>query len=76
ANAMLWGSLAGIVGLQAVAVHWPPAQAIFGTGGMTLTDWGIATGVAASVLILEEGRKLIAMLLERLRSGALPSASS
>jgi len=75
-NAMLWGSLAGIVGLQAVAVHWPPAQAIFGTGGMALADWGIATGTAASVLILEEGRKLIAMLLERLRSGTLPAASS
>ena len=25
---------------------------------MALADWGIATGVAASVLILEEGRKL------------------
>ena len=39
-------------------MHWPRAQPIFGTGGMTLADWGIATGVAASVLILEEGRKL------------------
>jgi hypothetical protein len=43
---------------------------------MALADWGIATGTAASVLILEEGRKLIAMLLERLRSGTLPAASS
>src|SRR5512139_194771 len=33
-NAMLWGSLGGVVVLQAVAVHWPPAQAIFGTAGM------------------------------------------
>ena len=49
-NAMLWASLAGIIVLQAIAVHWPPAQPIFGTGGMTLADWGIATGVAASVL--------------------------
>ena len=30
-NPMLWGSLAGVVVLQIVAVHWPPAQAIFGT---------------------------------------------
>ena len=75
-NAMLWVSLAGVVGLQAIAVHWPPAQAIFGTGGMTLADWGIATGVAASVLILEEGRKLICDVLERLRSIAVPVASS
>lgn len=68
-NAMLWASLAGIVGLQAVAVHWPPAQAVFGTGGMALADWGIATGVAASILFVEEGRKLVAASLERLRSG-------
>ena len=69
-NAMLWGSLAGIVGLQAVAVHWPPAQAIFGTGGMALADWSVATGVAASVLILEEGRKLGLAVLGRLHRSA------
>ena len=62
-NAMLWGSLGGVVALQAVAVHWRPAQAIFGTAGMTLTDWGIATAVAASILLLEEGRKLASAVL-------------
>ena len=46
-NVMLWMSLAGVVALQAIAVYWPPAEAIFGTAGMTLVDWGIATGVAA-----------------------------
>jgi Ca2+-transporting ATPase len=72
-NAMLWSSLAGVVGLQAVAVHWPPAQAIFGTGGMTLADWGIAAGVAASVLLLEEGRKLALAVRGRpCRSAASP----
>ena len=35
---------------------------------MTIEDWGIATGVAASVLLLEEGRKLIVVLTDRLRS--------
>jgi Ca2+-transporting ATPase len=74
-NAMLWGSLAGVVGLQAVAVHWPRAQGIFGTGGMTLADWGIATGVAASVLILEEGRKLGLAVLRRLRRSAALAGS-
>ena len=24
-NGMLWGSLVGVVGFQAVAVHWPPS---------------------------------------------------
>ncbi len=69
-NAMLWGSLAGVVGLQAIAVHWPPAQAIFRTGGMALADWSVATGVAASVLILEEGRKLGLAVLGRLHRSA------
>jgi Ca2+-transporting ATPase len=67
ANAMLWASLAGLLILQAVAVHWPPAQTIFGTGGMRLADWCIATGIAASVLFLEEGRKLALTVLRRWR---------
>ncbi len=74
-NAMLWGSLAAVAALQAVAVHWPPAQAIFGTGGMVLADWGIATGVAASVLILEEGRKLGIALIGRYLRSAAPGES-
>ena len=75
-NTMLWVSLAGIIALQALAVHWPRAQPIFGAGGMTLADWGIATGVAASVLILEEGRKLAMALLARLRSRAMLAESA
>lgn len=75
-NAMLWASLAGVVALQAIAVHWPPAQAIFGIGGMGLADWGIATGVAALVLILEEGRKLAMALLARLGSRAMLAESA
>ena len=47
-----------IAALQAVAVHWPPAQAIFHTTALTLSDWVISTAVAASVLALEEARKL------------------
>jgi Ca2+-transporting ATPase len=57
-NSMLWCSLAGVVALQAVAVHWPPAQAVFMTAGMGFADWGIAVGVACSILVLEELRKL------------------
>ena len=30
-NGKLWLALAGVLVLQALAVHWPPAQAIFGT---------------------------------------------
>ena len=74
-NAMLWGSLGGVVVLQAVAVHWPPAQAIFGTAGMMLGDWWIATAVAGSVLLLEEGRKLALAVLGRFRASATAVAS-
>lgn len=73
-NRMLWTSLAGVVVLQVVAVHWPPAKAAFGVGGMTPADWGIAIGVAASVLVLEEVRKLVAVLLIRFRSKAISAA--
>lgn len=32
----------------------------FGTGGMNWEDWGVAVGVSATILVLEEARKLIA----------------
>jgi len=46
--------------LQAVAVEWPAAQALFGNVALTLRDWLLVTAVAASVLLLEELRKLVA----------------
>lgn len=66
-NPMLWAALGGIVLLQAAAVHWPPAQAVVGTVPLTATDWCIAVAAAASVLALEEGRKLLLLLLRLLR---------
>ena len=56
-NRMLWLSLAAVIGLQVLAVHWPPAQSIFGTTALSATQWAMAVGVASSVLLLEEGRK-------------------
>lgn len=67
-NNMLWTSLAVVVVLQVVVVHWQPAKVAFGVGGMTSADWGIAISVGASVLFLEEGRKLLAKLYMRLHS--------
>jgi Ca2+-transporting ATPase len=69
-NSMLWLSLLAVVVLQAIAVHWSPAKAVFGIGGMSYPDWVIAVGVAASILVLEEGRKLLVVLIRRLRSNA------
>ncbi len=65
ANGKLWLALAGVVGLQVVAVHWAPAQAIFRTVDLTLVEWLLASAVASSVLLLDEARKLMVRLTER-----------
>jgi len=57
-NRWLWLSLAAVIGLQILVVHWGPLQAFFNTTDLSLHDWGLATAVAASVLVLEEARKL------------------
>ncbi|GAB3540550.1 cation-transporting P-type ATPase [Noviherbaspirillum agri] len=62
ANGKLWLALGGVVLLQAVAVHWEPAQAIFDTVDLSLIEWMLAAAVASSVLVLEEMRKLLMSL--------------
>lgn len=42
-----------------LAVHWAPAQSIFDTVDLTSDDWLLAVAVASSVLLLDEGRKLL-----------------
>lgn len=65
-NRMLWVSLTAVVILQFLAVHWIPAQSIFGTTHLTLAQWFVAIGIASSILIFEEGRKAAARwFLER-----------
>ena len=59
-NGKLWLALASVLVLQAVAVHWAPAQSIFHTVDLGLDDWALAWLVASSVLLLEEARKLLA----------------
>jgi EamA domain-containing membrane protein RarD len=62
-NGKLWLALAGVLALQVMAVHWPPAQAIFGTVDLRLEDWLLAAAAASSVLLLDEARKLLLELL-------------
>jgi Ca2+-transporting ATPase len=57
-NGKLWLALLAVIALQVVAVHWGPAQAIFDTVDLSLTEWLLATAIASSTLFLEEGRKL------------------
>jgi Ca2+-transporting ATPase len=56
-NGKLWLALGGVLTLQVLAVHWPPAQAIFHTVALDAQDWLLASGVAASILVLNEARK-------------------
>jgi Ca2+-transporting ATPase len=71
-NRMLWVSLGGALLLQMVATQWAPATHLFGTTGMAWGDWGVAAGVASSILLLEVGRKLV--LRGWLRYRAEPAA--
>jgi Ca2+-transporting ATPase len=62
-NHLLWLALVGVLLMQLVVVYWPPAQAVFQTQPLSLTDWGVAVAVASSVLVLEELSKLISYLI-------------
>ena len=61
-NWRLWLALVVVTGLQVVIVHLPFAQGIFGTVSLSLADWALAGGVATSILLLEEMRKLMVRL--------------
>ena len=63
ANKILWASILGVIILQVLIVQWSVAEAVFRTTPLTTADWLMATGIASSVLILEELRKLIAKLI-------------
>jgi len=67
ANRMLWGALAGVLVLQIAAVHWAPLQSVFQTTALSAADWLLAVMVASSVLVLEEGRKLIVVVCGALK---------
>ena len=58
-NGKLWLALTAVVGLQVLAVHWGPAQAVFDTVDLGLGDWCLAAAIASSTLLLEEARKLM-----------------
>ena len=66
---MLWLAIFGVILLQILVIHWPPAQRIFHTTALTPTDWLIAAGVAGSVLVFEELRKLFRFVWRRAKAG-------
>jgi P-type Ca2+ transporter type 2C len=64
-NRTLWVAVTLVALLQILVVQWTPAEEVFRTLPLTLEQWAIVAGVAASALVLEEGRKLIVRLMER-----------
>ncbi|MEQ8659532.1 MAG: cation-translocating P-type ATPase C-terminal domain-containing protein, partial [Gammaproteobacteria bacterium] len=64
-NGKLWLALLAVLTLQAVVVHWTPAQAVFDTVDLGGDDWLLATAVASTTLWLDEGRKLLRRRLAR-----------
>jgi Ca2+-transporting ATPase len=62
-NRKLWLALVAVLLLQVVAVHWGPAQAVFDTVDLSITDWAWSLAVASSVLFLDEGRKFLLRLI-------------
>ncbi len=62
-NINLWLALGGVVALQVTMVMWEPAREIFHTVALSGTDWLLATGVAASILLIEEIRKFCSGLI-------------
>ncbi|HUJ73270.1 MAG TPA: cation transporting ATPase C-terminal domain-containing protein, partial [bacterium] len=72
-NRTLWFSVLGVCVLQVVAVQWGPAEEIFSTVPLSLAQWGWVVAMAASIVVLEELRKLGARLLAA-RTAAAPRA--
>ncbi|MGZ8222185.1 MAG: HAD-IC family P-type ATPase, partial [Methylobacter sp.] len=69
ANRWLWLAIFGVILLQILVIHWPLAQLIFHTTALTQLDWLMAVGVAATVLIFEEVRKLLRLVWARIQAG-------
>jgi len=60
-NPRLWAALGIVVVLQVLAVQWSRLQGIFDTTALGLVEWAVVVSVAATLLIIEETRKRIAM---------------
>ena len=58
-NRPMWASLIGVALLQVLGLIWEPAREVFHTTALDSTDWAVSIGVASSILLIEEIRKLI-----------------
>jgi Ca2+-transporting ATPase len=74
-NSKLWMAVGSVVALQALVVHVPFLQDVFDTTGLTLSQWLVCIGLALTVLLAEELRKVVARALPE-RSGTAPTTRS
>ncbi|WP_198377421.1 HAD-IC family P-type ATPase, partial [Neoroseomonas rubea] len=68
----LWLGLGVTVAGQAVLTYAPPLQAVFGTAGLGLAEWGAVAGAAVALLLVLEGERVVRArrLWERARGSA------
>lgn len=59
ANRWLWGSVAAVSTLQVLVTLWGPLQRLFDVTSLTVGEWVVCVGVASTVLVVEELRKLV-----------------
>lgn len=59
-NKYLVGATAAIIALQILAVYNPLMQKLLRTAPLSLSDWLVIIPIAASIIAVEEIRKLLA----------------
>jgi Ca2+-transporting ATPase len=59
-NWKLWAVLMSALVLQAVVVHWPPAQGVLDTVDIAAADRALSFAMASNVLLFEELHKRVA----------------
>jgi Ca2+-transporting ATPase len=59
ANRWLWVSVATVLALQVLVTVWGPLQRLFDVTALTKAQWAVCVGVASTVLLAEEARKLV-----------------
>jgi len=75
ANRWFWISIGAVAVLQVVVVQWSAFHELFSTTTMTLGQWAICVGVASSVMVVDELRKLGLRLAGRGVEAPVPTAA-
>jgi magnesium-transporting ATPase (P-type) len=75
ANRWLWGAVALSAALQVAVVHLPVLNRAFGTVPLTVGQWAACVGLASTVLLASELRKLVLRLSARKGRAGLRSAA-